>query len=498
MRKQVDLFCVLSLFGAILKWLSVPLSVPFIYSLFGQENPLVFLIPIAVSLIIGFLLERLDTNPQLGLRETFLLVSLSWLGVTLVGGLPYVLAGAGTVANPINALFESMSGFTTTGATVMASISFDAHSPEIMLWRQITQWLGGMGIIVLGIAILPRLSVGGSELIEAEAPGTQFDRITPRIVETARILWLLYVILTITLGGLLYGSHLIGLSPDMGLYNAVAHALTTMPTGGFSPEAKSIAAFSSTVQWIIIPFMFMAGVNYALMWRGFTGRPRKLYRDTEFIFYSFIILLTAGIIFVMVSGNTFEKPQDALRHSLFQVLTIVTTAGYASHDFNTWNTMAKTLLFMMMFIGGCAGSTGGGIKVFRWIVTIKTFAKQLFTTIYPRAVQSIRVGKNIIKNKTARRVTIMILLYIVTFLIGALIIEIESYRIGLDLETLEIMSASAACIGNIGPGFGIVGPMNNYLAFSPLSKTVMVFLMWAGRLELFTLFVIFIPKYWRN
>ncbi|PAU95356.1 potassium transporter TrkH [Aliifodinibius salipaludis] len=498
MRKQVDILCVLSLFGAILKWLSVPLGVPFIYSLFGRENPLVFLIPVAVSLIVGFLLERLDTNPKLGLRETFLLVSLSWLGVTLVGGLPYLLAGEGTVAIPINAFFESMSGFTTTGATVMGSISFVTHSPEIMLWRQITQWLGGMGIIVLGIAILPRLSIGGSELIEAEAPGTQFDRITPRIVETARILWLLYVVLTITLGGLLYGSHLIGLSPEMDLYNAVAHALTTMPTGGFSPEAESIAAFSSTVQWIIIPFMFIAGVNYALTWRAFTGNPRKLYRDTEFLFYSFILLFTTAIILAMTFGNTFEEPQNAIRHSLFQVLTFVTTAGYASHDFNTWNSMAQTVLFMMMFIGGCAGSTGGGIKVFRWIVTIKTFFKQLFTTIYPRAVQSIRVGKNVIKNETARRVTIMILLYIFTFLIGALIIEIESYRIGLELETLEIMSASAACIGNIGPGFGIVGPMNNYLAFSSLSKVVMIFLMWAGRLELFTLFVIFIPKYWRN
>ncbi|WP_445664092.1 TrkH family potassium uptake protein [Fodinibius sp. AD559] len=498
MRKQVNILCVLSLFGSILKWLSVPLSVPFFYSVAGRENPLVFLIPMGASLVVGFLLERLDTNPKLGLRETFLLVSLTWLGVTLVGGLPYLLAGEGAVAIPINALFESMSGFTTTGATVMASISFDTHSPEIMLWRQITQWLGGMGIIVLGIAILPRLSVGGSELIEAEAPGTEFDRITPRIVETARILWLLYVALTVTLGCLLYGSHLIGLSPEMDLYNAVAHALTTMPTGGFSPEAESIAAFSSTAQWIIIPFMFMAGVNFALMWRAFTGNPRKLYRDTEFLFYGFILLLTGVIIFVMISGNTFEKPQDAIRHSLFQVLTFVTTTGYASYDFNTWNSMAKTLLFMMMFIGGCAGSTGGGIKVFRWIVTIKTFFKQLFTTIYPRAVQSIRVGDNIIKNETARRVTIMIMLYVFTFMVGALIIEIESYRIGLELETLEVMSASAACIGNIGPGFGLVGPMNNYLAFSPLSKTVMIFLMWAGRLELFTLFVIFIPKYWRN
>ncbi|WP_441001071.1 TrkH family potassium uptake protein [Fodinibius sp. SL11] len=498
MRKQVDVLCVLSLFGSILKWLAVPLGIPFIYSFFGPENPLVFLLPIGIALIVGTALEQLDTNPKLGLRETFLLVSLSWLGVTLVGGLPYLLAGSGTVAVPINAFFESMSGFTTTGATVMASISFDTHSPEIMLWRQITQWLGGMGIIVLGIAILPRLSVGGSELIEAEAPGTEFDRITPRIVETARILWLLYIGLTITLGLLLYGSHLIGWSPKMDLYNAVAHALTTMPTGGFSPEAESIAAFSATVQWIIIPFMFMAGVNYAIMWRAFTGNPRKLYRDTEFLFYSFILLLTGAIIFAMVFGNTFEDPLDAIRHSIFQVLTFVTTAGYASHDFNTWNSMAQTLLFMMMFIGGCAGSTGGGIKVFRWIVTIKTFFKQLFTTIYPRAVQSIRVGKNIIKDKTTRRVTIMILLYIFTFLMGALIIEIESYRIGLELETLDIMSASAACIGNIGPGFGVVGPMNNYLAFSPLSKIVMIFLMWAGRLELFTVFVIFIPRYWRN
>jgi trk system potassium uptake protein TrkH len=446
---------------------------------------------------VGFVFEKLDEDPDLDVRESFLLVSLTWLSVAIIGAIPYVLAGDGTIATPVNALFESMSGFTTTGATVMGTISFEAHSPSIMLWRQLSQWLGGMGIIVLSIAILPKMSVGGSELIKAEAPGPEVQKLTPRIVETAQRLWFLYVSLTVSLGVLLYASYQFGFAPKMDLYNAVSHALTTMPTGGFSPEARSIEAFSPTVQWIIVPFMFLAGANFALQWRVFSGRSMKLWRNTEFMSYLSIVLAGTVILTLMIHGNSFTGVSESIRHSSFQVLTMITTTGYASHDFETWNTMAQTLMFLMMFIGGCAGSTGGGIKVFRWLVTVKAFFKELFTTVHPRAVRSIRVGGNIIKNDTVQKVTMMILLYVFTFLMGTLLIEIDAYRVGLELETLEIMSASAACIGNIGPGFGLVGPMGNYLSFSWFSKLIMVVLMWAGRLELFTLFVIFLPHYWR-
>lgn len=497
MRSQVDLACVLSLVGSILKWISVPLAVPLIYSLFDKESPMTFLIPIAAALLIGLTLEQLDPAPELGMRESFLLVSLSWFLVTVLGAIPYILAGNGTVATPVNALFESMSGFTTTGATVMGTISFEMHSPSLLLWRQITQWIGGMGIIVLGIAILPKMSVGGSELIKAEAPGPEVQKLTPRIVETAQRLWLLYLILTVALGVLLYGAYQSGFAPNMDLYNSVSHALTTMPTGGFSPEARSIEVFSPVVQWIIIPFMFLAGMNFALQWRMFSGRTLKIWKNTEFFSYFLIILFGSALLAVMIHGSSFTKWSDSIRHASFQLLTMVTTTGYASHDFETWNSMAQTLMFLMMFVGGCAGSTGGGIKVFRWVVTVKSFFKELFTTVHPRAVRSIRVAGSVIKDATTQKITMMILLYVFTFLTGTLILEIDAYRVGLELDSLEIMSAAAACLGNIGPGFGMVGPMGSYLDFSSFSKIVMFVLMWAGRLELFTLFVIFLPHYWR-
>lgn len=254
-----------------------------------------------------------------------------------------------------------MSGFTTTGATVMGTISFEAHSPSVMLWRQLSQWLGSMGIIVLGIAILPKMSVGEAELIKAKAPGPEVQKLTPRIVETAQRLWFLYVSLTVCLGLLLFAAYHSGLALGMNLYTSVSHALTTMPTGRFSPAARSIEAYSPTVQWIIIPFMFLAGANFALQWRVFSGRSLKIWRNTEFLSYLSVLLTGSSLLALMIHGETFAEVSDSIRHAFFQALTMVTTTGYASHDFETWNSMAKILMFLLMFVGGCAGSTGGGV-----------------------------------------------------------------------------------------------------------------------------------------
>jgi len=259
---RVDWRASLSLVGSVLKYLSLPLLFPLGVAVYFGEDILTFAAVAAVTLTLGFALERLDPDPDIGIREGFLMVAATWLAVALVGTLPYIIAGAGTastLAHPVNALFESMSGFTTTGATVMGSIGLEQHSHALLLWRQLTQWLGGMGLVVLAVAILPELSVGGAQLMDAEAPGPGIEKLTPRIAQTARVLWLVYLAFTVVEFLLLYSAHLAGLADSMGLYNAVLHPLTTLPTGGFSPEARSIEAFSATVRWIIIPFMVVAG-----------------------------------------------------------------------------------------------------------------------------------------------------------------------------------------------------------------------------------------------
>jgi trk system potassium uptake protein TrkH len=488
-----------SLAGTIVKWLSVPLVVPLLIALVDGQDLGIFAATVGVTLAGGWALERTEPDPELGTREGFLLVALTWLLAAVVGAVPYVRAGRGTVAMPVNAFFESMSGFTTTGATVMKNISVDFHSPALMMWRQLTQWLGGMGIVVLAVAILPRLAVGGAELLEAEAPGPQFSRLVPRIEDTAQRLWVLYAGLTVLEIVLLYGWHLAGWAPNMGLYNAVAHGLTTMPTGGFSPEARSIEAFVPLVQWTIIPFMFLAGTSFALTWRVVTGAVHRPQGDEEFRTYVLVIgavtiLLSGALVFEQSTGTV----EATARHALFQALTMITTTGYASTDFNTWLGIATTILFVAMFVGGSTGSTGGGIKVMRWIVSTKAVLRELFVSIHPNAVRPLHVGQRTVKDRIVRQIVLMIVAYFFLTLVSTAVIEAENVRIGLETDTLSVLSTVAASIGNIGPGFGLIGPMENYLAYSNPTTLLLALLMWAGRLEIFTVLIIFTPAYWTS
>jgi trk system potassium uptake protein TrkH len=276
-----------SLAGTILKWLSVPLLFPLFLGLYYGADVLTFLVTIGITLLAGIALEQLEGEPTLGPREAFLMVALAWLLISMIGALPYIIAGNDTVAQPVNALFESMSGFTTTGATVMGDISFETHSHAILMWRQMTQWLGGMGIIVLAVAILSKLAVGGTQLMEAEAPGPSIEKLTPTITQTARILWELYFAVTVGCMLVFYSLYLAGFAPNMTLYNAIAHGFTTMPTGGFSTEARSIEAFSPAIQWAMSPFMLIAGTNFALLWHVTQDRSLKtLLQNSEFRFYT--------------------------------------------------------------------------------------------------------------------------------------------------------------------------------------------------------------------
>ena len=513
-RLRVDWRASLGLVGTVVKYLSATLLVPLVVALsYGADVP-TFAAAFAITVGIGVALEHVDPDPDLGAREGFLMVALTWLTVALVGTMPYLLAGffggESTLAHPVNALFESMSGFTTTGATVMGDISLDRHSHALLLWRQLTQWLGGMGIVVLAVAILPELSVGGAQLMDAEAPGPGIEKLTPRIAETARVLWLAYLGFTLVEMGLLYGLHLAGLAPNMDFFNAVSHPLTTMPTGGFSPEARSIEAFSAAVQWVVIPFMIAAGTNFALFWHALNGEPERLVRDTEFRSYTGIIgvltAVVAGLLFVGtgIGSDPAAVPsivgefEDAARHATFQVVSIVTTTGYASMDFNAWSAPAKYLLLFAMFIGGSAGSTGGAIKIVRWVVVLKSLRRELFTTVHPAAVSPVRLGGRVVGERAIRGIYAFTLLYLVFFSVATILIVVDTWRIGYEVTAFEAMSAVAATLGNVGPAFGTAGPMNSYLQFPRTSKLLMTFLMWLGRLEILPVLVLLTPAYWRT
>ncbi len=511
---RVDWRASVGLVGTVIKYLSVAFLLPLVVGLYYGADVLTFFASMVIAVAVGSLLERLDPDPDLGAREGFLMVALTWLAVATIGMLPYLIAGLlgteSTLARPENALFESMSGFTTTGATVMGAIDLQHHSHAIMLWRQLTQWLGGMGIIVLAVAILPELSVGGAQLMDAEAPGPGIQKLTPRIAETARVLWIAYIGFTVLEMLLLYGLHLAGMAPNMHLFNAVAHPLTTMPTGGFSPESQSIQAFSAAVQWVIIPFMVAAGTNFALFWHVINGEPRRLIEDTEFRAYVGII----GVLIALVAGHLFvglgasEVPagvapingqiEDSVRHATFQVVSIITTTGYANMDFNAWTAPTKYLLLFAMFIGGSAGSTGGAIKIARWVVILKSLKRELFTTVHPEAVSPVRLGGKPLDERAVRGIYAFTLLYLVFFFIAVVIIVADAWRVGHYISAFEAMSAVAATLGNVGPGFGAVGPMNNYLSFPVTSKLFMVFLMWVGRLEILPVLVLLTPAYWRT
>jgi trk system potassium uptake protein TrkH len=506
----VDSRTSLALLGTVLKYLAAAPLLPLAVAVVYGESVLPFVVTIAVMVLLGVGLECLRTEPELGHREAFLLVSLTWLVVPIVGTVPYLVAGDGTVAAPVNALFESMSGFTTTGSTVLGSISFETHSRAILMWRQLTQWLGGMGILVLMVAILPELSVGGAQVIAEESPGLSVEKLTPSIQNTARALWSIYVGFTLLAIAVYYALHLAGVAPNMSFYNALAHALTTLPTGGFSPEARSIEAFSPVVQWVVVPFMIVAGVNFALFWHALNGRPDRLTGNAEFRSYLLAMagvgallaaLLFAGPGLARVPENVTPivgNAEGALRQAVFQTAAIVTTTGYASMDFNTWDESTQVILIFAMFIGGSAGSAAGSIKVVRWYLVQKAMARELFTSVHPEAVSPIRRGERATDDDTIRSIFVFVVLFVLLFALSTVVLYVDSIRVGLDLTALEATSATVATLGNVGPGVGIVGPMNNFQPFSPLSKLYMVFLMWIGRLEILSVLVILTPSYWRR
>lgn len=417
-------------------------------------------------------------------REGYLIVALSWLGMVTFGSLPYLYSGLLTTLP--DALFETVSGMTTTGASVLTDIEQQTENLKgILYWRSLTQWIGGMGIIVLTVAVFPLLGIGGIELFAAEAPGPTSDKLHPRISETAKRLWFIYVGLTVILAVLLW---LFGLSP----YEAINHSLTTMATGGFSTRNASAAAFSPSVQYLLVFFMFLAGVNYTVLYLSLKRRWSEVWMSGELKAYiGIVIVLTAIITAKVYFGAEVENFEQAFRDSLFQVVSLITTTGFVSADYSQWATSAQLMIFVLLFLGACAGSTSGGIKLIRHLVFFKNSYLEFKRIIHPSAIIPLRVNGDIVPGKIITHVFNFLLLYLMLFVVGSVILAM----MGLDFMTA--IGAMATSLGNVGPGIGEVGPVDNFAWLPAHVKLFLSFIMLVGRLEIFTVLVLFTPYFWR-
>jgi trk system potassium uptake protein TrkH len=447
--------------------------------------------PIGYSIIaagiVGILVGRIPVrSDRFRFKESVLTVTLGWISFSLLGALPWIFAG---ILEPTAAIFETMSGLTTTGASVINDIEALDHG--LLFWRSLTHWIGGMGIIVLSLAIMPLLGKQGGNLYKAEVPGPTTDKFGPKLQATAKVLWYVYALITILETGALW---LAGMS----LFDAVNHAFATVATGGFSTKNASIAAYGANVQWIITFFMFLAGANFALHFH-LLGNPSKIFkgpaaywRDFEFRTYfliTFGVILAIGAILWTQSDLPFEK---AIRDASFQAVSIITTTGFVSADYSQWPALAQGLIFALMFIGGCGGSTGGGIKVIRHVILFRSALQELKKTLHPQGVFHLKVSGQPVREEVLAKVLAFFFIYVLLILVTGLMVSFT----GPDLGTS--MSAALVSVGNIGPGFAGVGPVENFTIIPPAGQWVLMFGMLAGRLELFTVLVLFTRSYWKH
>jgi len=451
-------------------------------AIYGDSDLVDLIISGAICLAVGipaFFISREGRRAHLGFREGFLGVVCSWVIATIFGAIPYVITG---LFGPLDALFESISGFTTTGASVLT----DYDQPHgIMFWRSLSQWYGGMGIVALFIALLPAVGGGAIRLFAAEAPGPSPERMTPRLRDTAKNLWLIYV-------GLSVAQVLILLAVGLGPFDAITHTFTTMATGGFSPEAASVGAFDSwSVELVIVIFMVLAGGNFALYFALLSGKRWAILRDPEFRLYLGILVVSTiaigGSLLIAKSHLGFT---GAFREAMFQTVSIQTTTGFATADFDSWNSFAKTLLLLLMFVGGCAGSTAGGVKVVRLLLVGKSANRVLRREIHPRAVIPVRLGRRAVPEHLLTAVLGFCFLWLMTFVVGTLLLSISNVSI------VTAASAVAATLNVVGPGLDAVGPMANYAFIDPFGKIVLMFLMLLGRLELFAVLLPLTRTFW--
>jgi len=469
--------------GTLLIFIGLSMLLPLGFSFFyGDQDVVPILISAGITIGVGALLRLLFRfKGELTLKDSFATVSFGWILAAFFGAFPFFISGH--IPSFTNAFFESMSGFTTTGATILAKAELLPHG--LLFWRSLTHWLGGMGIIVLSLAILPLMGVGGMQLYRAEIPGPMPDKLTPRIQETAKSLWGVYALLSLIEAGLL-------MAGGLNLFDSLCHTFATMATGGFSTKTASIAHFQSAyVDTVVIVFMILAGTNFSLHFHSLRGRVSAYWKSEEFKFYFGTILFFSLLMTAINTPKVFPSAVESFRHSAFQVVSITTTTGFTTFDFGKWPAAGQMVLFFLMFFGGSAGSTGGSIKIMRIMVLLKQGKAELKRLIHPRAVIPVRVDDRPVPPAIVINILSFVLVYIGIFFFASLVMSL----LGFDL--VSACASVAATLGNVGPGLGSVGPAANYFHVPLIGKWLLAFCMLVGRLEIHTLLILFTRGFWR-
>jgi len=472
--------------GAIAVCIGLTMLFPLIFSVYyddGSARSLIQSMSIALGVGIPiFLFFRRFNQPHMSHRNAMAIVTIGWIAATLIGALPFFLSG--TFNTYTDCVFESISGFSTTGASVLTNI--ESVPKGILMWRSLTHWLGGMGIIVLSLAILPFLGLGGMQLYKAEAPGPTPDKLTPRIRDTASALWRIYLAFTIAMIILL-------ICGGMDIFDSICHTFGTLATGGFSTKNLSIAHYNSAyIDAVITIFMLLAGINFSLHYQMLSGKSRFALKDPELRFFLSIVAIFIMITTFVLYLTTYPSLSQAFRYAAFQVSSIITTTGYATADFEIWPVLPQAILLFCMFLGASAGSTGGGMKCMRIMLLLKHAYLELFRMIHPRAITQLKFGKRLVTEDIIKGIWGFFIIYLGLFILSSFVLT----ALGIDLITS--FSAVAACIGNIGPGLGSVGPTNNYAHLPLVAKWVLSFCMLLGRLEIYTVIILFVPEFWRK
>lgn len=449
----------------------------------GSDIYMPFIYTMIIILVLGISLTKFFTHDsfRLKVRDGFLIVTLCWIISCFAGAIPFMVTGA--IPNLADAFFESCSGFSTTGSSILSDI--EVLPKGILFWRSFTHWIGGLGILVITIALMPSLGIGGQNIAVSETPGPALDKITPKMSDTAKTLLVIYMLLTVIETILLIGG-------GMDLYDALIHTFGTVGTGGFSNYNTSIAHFDSTyIRIVITAFMFLCGVNFNLFYFSVRRGPKVFWDDSEFKLYLFFYLIIGVFLFtVLMISRTYTSFGEAAVDSAFQTASILTTTGYASADYETWPMVCQMGILLLMFMGGCSSSTSGGIKIVRIYVILQLIRRGVSTRLHPNVVENIKLNGKNMPSDTVSAIANHMLLYIAMVFAGAFIVAFEN------TDLMTCFSSVITCLGNIGPGFGAIGPTENFGAFSNLSKYLLSFYMIAGRLELYTLFILLTPKFW--
>jgi trk system potassium uptake protein TrkH len=440
-----------------------------------------FLYTISILIVLGVILIRIKAkNKNIYSRDGFAIVAIGWILLSFFGALPFYFSGA--IPSLVDSFFEASSGFTTTGATILGEI--ESLSRGILFWRSFTHWIGGMGVLVLVMAILPSTGAGSMQIMKAESPGPNPGKLVPKVKETAKILYGIYLIITIVQLILLKVS-------GLPLFDSMIHTLGTVGTGGFSSRNISVGAYNNLAAEIIITvFMLICGANFALHYQFLKGNIKGFLKDGEFKLYIFIVTMSIILITFNLNGNIYNSVKESLRHASFQVASIITTTGYATVDFNTWPSFSKLILLLLMFVGGCAGSTAGGMKNIRFLLLFKAAKRDLLKIIHPKAVYKVTLQGKAVNEQTLSEVLGFFFMYVIIFCCSVLIVSFE----GKDIVTT--ISSVATTLGNVGPGLEIVGPMGNFSSFTVFSKIIFSFCMIVGRLEIYPMILLLMPRFW--